>query len=195
MKSEAILANINQIVQLNTIETEAFESMLISRPFKQGELIIKGGDPARYMVFVNSGYLMTYYTDKEGADHVVQFAASGWWCSDIYSISEHARTPYSTKSLGDGEVLLLPRPAQQQLLEKYIKFEKYFRILFQNSVIRQQQRFLESYSFTAEERYDLFAKKYPGVERYVPQKYIASYLGITPEFLSKTRKKLLQNKS
>src|SRR5258708_5187547 len=119
MNSDSILAYVNRFVQLTTEEKEFFESVLIPRPYKQGELLVQSGDHARYMLYVNEGYLMTYYTDKDGADHVVQFAAAGWWCNDIYSISGLHTTRFSTKGLSDGEVLLLPRTAHLQLLEKY----------------------------------------------------------------------------
>jgi CRP-like cAMP-binding protein len=191
MDISPILTNINQVVQLDSAESAYLGSVLIPRPFKQGELIVKSGDTARYMMFVNSGYIMSYYTDQLGNDHVVQFAANGWWCGDIYSLSQNPTTIYSTKGLTDGELLLLPRSAQDSLFEKYNKFERYFRITFQNSVIRHQLRFIEGYSTTAEERYQKFISTYPNLEQHVAQKYIASYLGITPEFLSKLRKRLL----
>ena len=192
MDSSKILAKVNQVAALDQAETEFFESLLIQRPFRQGELIVKSGDPARYMMFVNDGYLMTYYTDKEGNDHVVQFAATEWWCGDLYSLSQLPATPYTTKALTDGELLLLPRVGHLQLLEKYIKFEKYFRIFFFNGVIRHQNRFVENHTMTAEERYQTFQATYPNLEQYVSQKHIASFLGITPEFLSKIRKRLFQ---
>jgi len=192
MNSSLILSAINKDVSLNENEAGYLESVLISRPFKRGEMIVNSGEPARYMMFVNDGYLMTYFTDKDGVEHVMHFAATGWWCGDIYSLSSHQATIYATKGLTDGEVLFLPRSAQQQLFEKYPVFDKYFRIFFQNSLIRQQLRFVESYVNTAEERYDAFKLRYPGMEQYVPQKYIASYLGITPEFLSKIRKRSVQ---
>ena len=189
MNSALILSAINQDVQLDKNEANYLESVLITRPIKRGELIVNSGDPARYMMFVNAGYLMTYFTDNEGVEHVLHFAATGWWCGDIYSLSNTPVTIYATKGLTDGEVLFLPRSAQEQLFEKYPKFDKYFRIFFQNSLIRQQLRFVENFVNTAEERYDAFKIRYPDMEQYVAQKYIASYLGITPEFLSKIRKR------
>jgi CRP-like cAMP-binding protein len=195
MNSGSILSKINQVVQLTVEETEFLESILIPRPFKQGEIIVVSGERARYMMFVNDGYLMTYYTDRDGNEHVIQFARDEWWCGDIYSISDNPTTIYTTKALSDGEMLLLPRTAHEQLLEKYPKFEKYFRVFFHRSAIRQQWRLTENYSADAEERYQTFTKTFPGMEQYVPQKYIASYLGITPEFLSKVRKRLQGLKS
>jgi CRP-like cAMP-binding protein len=88
-------------------------------------------------------------------------------------------------------VLLLPKSHMDQLLNEAPVFEKYFRIIFQNSLITHQNRIIQSYSSTAEERYLAFREKYSTLEQYVPLKYIASYLGITPEFLSKVRRKLM----
>jgi len=192
VNTTAVLSYINQYTPLNKEETAFFESVLIPRPFKQGEVIVKAGDTARYLMFVNAGYLMTYYTDKDGNEHVIQFARNGWWCADLYSLSEDPTTIYSTRTLSDGELILLPRSAQEQLFEKYPKFEKYFRIIFQQSVIRNQWRLIENYSADAETRYQSFVARFGGVEQHVAQKYIASYLGITPEFLSKVRKRVLK---
>jgi CRP-like cAMP-binding protein len=195
MNLHRLLSNLSQHIQLDETEQEFLSSVLIPRPFKSGELIVRRGDPARYLVFVNTGYLMTYYTDNDGADHVIQFAAEGWWSGDIYSLSAQNTTPYSTQGLSDGEVLLLPRPAHQQLLAKYPKFERYFRLVFQAGLMRQQLRYIEGHSTSAEERYQSFVSTYPTIVQEVPQKYIASYLGITPEFLSKIRKKLSKEKT
>ncbi|MGI4751902.1 MAG: Crp/Fnr family transcriptional regulator [Janthinobacterium lividum] len=106
------------------------ESSLIARPFRQNEIIVKSGEPARYLAYVNNGYTVTYYTDKQGNDHVIRFAAAGWWSGDLYSLSAEPVTPLTTKAVTSGELLLLPKAAQNQLLEKYLKFERYFRNLF-----------------------------------------------------------------
>jgi len=189
MNTDSIVANINSLVRLGNDEMEELKSALIQRPFKQGEIIVRGGDTARYLMFVTEGYVMTYYTD-EGTDHVIRFAGEGWWVNDFYSIGPAANTLFTTKGLRDGELLVLPRSGLNELLEKYINIERYFRMLFHNSVIKQQMRFVKSNTDTAEERYLEFIAAYPNLEQYVAQKYIASYLGITPEFLSKVRKNL-----
>jgi len=195
MTTERIIKNISQYIPLDQAEIDFLASVLIPRPFKQGELIVKSGEPARYMIFVDEGYLMTYYTDINGADHVIALTGEGWWSGDIHSFSEQYVTRYSTKALSAGEALLLPKPAQEQLLEAYPKFERYFRIIFQRGLMRQQLRYIEGHSTSAEERYRSFIRAYPDIARRVPQKYIASYLGITPEFLSKIRRKVATSKS
>ena len=151
----------------------------------------KTGEPSRYFIYVNSGCLMSYFTDPEDNDHVMQFATAGWWTGDLPSFTQQVPSIHTTRALTDSEVLLLPRQSMDLLLEKYPKFERYFRILFQNSLINHQNRLIQSLSSKAEDRYLAFQKKYPSLEQYVPLKYIASYLGITPEFLSKIRRKLM----
>ena len=195
MYSQLVLAHIQQFIDIGAEEIEFLENTLIARPFKQGEIISKHGEPARYLAYVNAGYTVTYYTDYQGTDHVIRFAAAGWWSGDLYSLSQEPLTQFTTKGLCDGELLLLPRLAQDQLLDRYPKFERYFRRLFQTALVRQQLRFVESHSMPAEQRYLKFGDTFPGIEQYLPQKYVASYLGITPEFLSKIRKSLARAKS
>ena len=195
MNKDLIVSNIRQYISLDEQEIDYLFSVLIPRPFKQGELIVRSGEPARYLLFANAGNLMTYYTDADGVDHVIQFASEGWWSGDVYSLSDEPVTRYSTRGLSAGEVLLLPRPAHQQLLAGYPKFERYFRIMFQKGLLRQQLRYIEAHATSAEERYQSFARSYPTLVLEVPQKYIASYLGITPEFLSKIRNKLVRDRT
>ena len=187
MSMDILLALVNQFVTLDEAEAAFLESLIVSRPCKLNEVIAQSGKSSRYMVLVVSGFVMTYYTDTEGIDHVVQFAGSGWWTGD-----QNSPALYSTRALSDGEVILLPKAAQDVLMERHIKFERYFRHVFQHALMRMQARFTESHS-TAEERYLSFRARYAAIEQHVPQKYIASYLGITPEFLSKIRKKLLRS--
>lgn len=158
----------------------------------QNELIEESGEVTRYFINVVEGCLMTYYTDSEASDHVLQFATAGWWTGDLNSFTNGAPSIYSTKALTDSKVLLIPKIQMDELLEKHPKFEKYFRIIFQNSLITHQQRIIRNLSMPAEGRYQFFLKKYPTLEQFVPQKLIASYLGITPEFLSKIRRKLMK---
>src|ERR1700761_7172631 len=117
MNTDIIIARINDHVRLSEEESEALMAALISRPFKQGEIIVRGGDIARYLMFVNEGYAMTYYTDNEGTDHVVRFAGEGWWVNDFYSMGKEPQTLFTTRGLCDGELLVLPKAAHNELLE------------------------------------------------------------------------------
>src|SRR5579859_7338730 len=186
MDCEHFFSRISLYVQLEPNEKDYLNSVLIPRPFRPGEIIVKSGEPSRYLVFADSGYLMTYYTDQHGAEHVIQFAANGWWSGDLYSLGEEQTTPFSTKGLSSGEALLLPKPALNHLLEKFPKFERYFRIMFHKGFMRQQLRFVEGFSTSAEERYLSFIKTYPTIVQEVPQSILPLTWASRRSFLVKS---------
>lgn len=187
-----LLAAFSKHVELTDEESNFLLSVIVPQRIKQGDLIESAGEITRYFIYVGSGCLLSYYTDKQGNEHVIQFALAGWWTGDIHSYTKGIPSIFTTKALTDSEVWLIPKASLDLLLEKYPKFERYFRIIFQNSLVTHQSRLMQSYSATAEERYLSFQQKYPSLEQYIPQKYIASYLGMTPEFLSKIRRNLMK---
>lgn len=192
MDTRSILTNIGRYITLDEREASLFTSLLLPLRVKQHDNVEKRGDQSRYFIHVNSGCLMSYFTDNDDVDHVLQFATAGWWTGDLQSFTRQVPSIYTTRALADSEVFLLPKAGMDELLDKVPKFERYFRVIFQNSLITHQNRILQSYSATADERYRAFREKYPSLEQYVPLKYIASYLGITPEFLSKVRRKMME---
>lgn len=189
MDASGIISQISKHVTLDEKEALYFSSLFIPAKIKQGEFIEKVGKVTTNFVYVNSGCLMTYFTDADGTDHVIQFAMAGWWTGDLHSFTKEEPSIYSTRALADSEVFYLPKDDMEKMLEKLPKLERYFRILFQNSIVSHQHRLIQNLSVTADQRYENFSKRYPSLEQYVPLKYIASYLGITPEFLSKIRRK------
>ncbi len=188
----SLLSNITKQIPLDSSESAFFTALLRPAHIKQGEFVEKFGTVTPHFIHVVSGCLMTYYTDKAGHDHVIQFAMAGWWTGDLHSFTEQVPSIYTTRALADSEVLYLPKVDMDRLLEQIPKFERFFRILFQNSLVTHQNRIIQNFSATAEERYENFLQKYPSLEQYVPLKYIASYLGFTPEFLSKIRRKRME---
>jgi CRP-like cAMP-binding protein len=189
MDASGIISQISKHVTLDEKEALYFTSLFITAKIKQGEFIEKVGKITTNFVHVNSGCLMTYFTDADGTDHVIQFAMAGWWTGDLHSFTKEEPSIYSTRALADSEVFYLPKDDMEKMFEKLPKLERYFRILFQNSIVSHQHRLIQNLSVTADQRYENFSKRYPSLEQYVPLKYIASYLGITPEFLSKIRRK------
>ena len=189
MNIENLLSAFGKHVELSKEEIEYLKGSLVHQKIRQGEVVEKAGEHSRHFIYVDSGCLMTYYSDPDGHDHVLQFATSGWWTGDLHSFINSECSIYSIRALADSEILLLTKNGLDALLEKYMVFERYFRILFQNSLVSHQQRIMEGFSKTADERYASFQDKFPTLEQFVPLKYIASYLGITPEFLSKVRRK------
>lgn len=192
MSYTSLLASIKKHITLTPEEERVVQASFITQHVRQNELLETPGEPSRFLTYVNTGCLMTYYTDGKGHDHVMQFATAGWWTGDLNSLLKCVPSIYSTRALADSETLLITKIGMDTLLEKYPKFERFFRILFQNSLVTHQERIIQGYSATADERYQHFQDKYPTLEQFVPLKYIASYLGITPEFLSKIRRKLME---
>lgn len=192
MENLHVIKSLDRYIQLDDETKGYFQSILLPLPVKQNEFIETTGKVTRYFINVNKGCLMTYYTDANDNDHVIQFASPGWWTGDLQSFTQATPSIYSTKALVDSEVVLLPKTEMDDLLERYPIFEKYFRVIFQNSLITHQQRIIRNLSMPAEGRYQYFLEKYPTLEQFVPQKHIASYLGITPEFLSKIRRKRME---
>jgi CRP-like cAMP-binding protein len=189
MDTSGIFAQFGRHITLDEKEELFIRSVLIPARLKQGEFVETTGKVTSNFIYVNSGCLMTYFTDSDGSDHVIQFAMAGWWTGDLHSFTKEEPSIYSTRALADSEVFYLPKADMELVLQKFPKLERYFRILFQNSIVSHQHRLIQNLSVTADQRYENFSKRYPSLEQYVPLKYIASYLGITPEFLSKIRRK------
>lgn len=188
---KSILAAVEKHVTLDDVEKGVLFSLLDSKTLKTGDLIAKAGETCQHFIFVSMGCLMSYYTDESGVERVLQFAQASWWTGDLNTFIKREPSIYSTRAIVDSEVLMLTPKALNDLFERVPKFEKYFRIIFQNSLIAHGRRIMETLTYTAEQRYESFRERYPTLEQFVPQKYIASYLGVTPEFLSKLRRKLM----
>jgi CRP-like cAMP-binding protein len=154
---------------------------------------LKEGEICRHSAFVVSGCLKGFTVDSTGNEHILNFALRDWWIADMYSLISEKPGVLNIEAIHESEVLILSRENQQKLYAEVPKFERFFRILVENSLVASQQRLINNLSLTAEERYLLFINKYPSIIEYVPLHNVASYLGITPEFLSKIRARLAKN--
>lgn len=192
MQFKSIIASVEKHITLSGAEKKYFSSLLLPIRLKQNEFVEEAGEVSTGTIYVSSGCLMTYYSDESGNDHVIQFSMAGWWTGDIHSITTKEPSIYSTRALTESELLLLPQEKIEELFLKVPAFERYFRIIYQNSLVTHQHRLIQNNSLPAETRYHNFLRKYPTLEQFVPLKYIASYLGITPEFLSKIRRKQME---
>jgi len=194
MQTDLILQNVSRHITLTPDESTFFLSLLEAKNLKRKTLFLEEGTVCKYSAFVLDGALRSFTVDKEGKEHILSFAIRDWWISDLYSLLSQKPAVLNIEAIADSEVLLLSRDNQQLLYEKVAKFERFFRILIENSLVANQQRLIDNLSSTAEERYLRFIKKYPVIPSCVPQHNIASYLGMTPEFLSKIRARLARRK-
>jgi CRP-like cAMP-binding protein len=189
-----ILQNVTRHISLSKKEEEYFISLLQERKLKKKQFIVHENEISKFSVFVNKGCLRSYSVDRNGFEHILQFAPPGWWIADIYSLISKQPGKLNIDALEDSEILLLSRKDQEALFEKVPQFERLFRILTENSIAANHNRLLDYMGLNAQERYEIFCKRYPTLMQTLPQKQIASYIGVTPEFLSKMKAGMLKRK-
>ncbi|GAA4270454.1 Crp/Fnr family transcriptional regulator [Hyunsoonleella aestuarii] len=146
---------------------------------------MQAGDVTKYEYFVTKGCLKVYTIDEDGVPHISMFAVEDYWTGDIASFMTKESTPYFIKATEDSELLGISWTNYELLFQEIPKFERFYRILYQRSLISYIRRSNQGISLTAEERYIEFKKKYPNIVNRVTQKDLAGYIGITPEFMSK----------
>jgi len=190
MNFDLLLANITKHISLDGEEAALFTSLLKVKVLKAGEFLLREGNICKYESFVIRGCLKTYYLDENGFEHIIDFSIEEWWADDLYSLLTQTASRSNIKAIEDTEVLQISKPDLELLYQRVPKFERFFRVLFQNAYIAQREQINQALSASAEERYILFLKQKPYAERRFPQKDIASYLGVTPQFLSALKKRL-----
>ena len=184
-----ILRNVGKHVSLTPEEAAYFTSLLKPKQLRKGHFLFEAGEVATFMCFVLKGCLRSYHIDEKGNEHVLQFAPEDWWTGDIASVTKGVTAILFCDALEDSLVVRIEHDDMERLYARVPKFERFFRILITNAFIAAQRRLLSTISRPAEERYVEFISLYPNLEARVPQKHIASYLGMTPEFLSTVRKR------
>lgn len=177
-------------ILLDTEELAIVQSLFTYRKFKRNQYLLQEGDVARHESFVLRGIARTYEVDEKGKEHVLFFGPEDWWIGDLYSFLSNTPTRYNIDCLEDTEVLQVSKENLDVLYEKVPKLNKYFRILFQNAFITLTHRVGAILSRAAMERYQEFLQKYPHIEQRIANRQIASFLGITPQSLSRLRKQL-----
>jgi len=164
----------------------------IEQKIKKGEFLQQAGTVTKYGAFIVSGCLRSYVIDAKGKEHIIQFAPENWWLSDLKSLTAKTPSLYFMDAIEDSELLLIDQPSFQKILDHIPGFASAFQAGIQKNAITKDQRIVASLSASAEERYLDFLKAYPSIALRVPQHMLASYLGITPETLSRVRKSILK---
>lgn len=183
-----ILSNFAMHIALSSDEQEKVLALLQQKMVAKRSFLLQPGKIDRYIYFVNRGCLRMFYTDKQGMEHNICFYPENWWACDIVSFFKEKPAVNSIQALEETEVYYMSLSRLEELFLEIPKFERFFRILTQNGFDLYQQRITSNLSKTAEEGYLKFRKLYPGLESRIAQKHIATYLGITPAYLSMMRK-------
>ncbi len=160
------------------------------RKYKKGQFLVHEGASVRKTHFIRQGAALAYFIDAEGAEHVIQFAIEGWWISDIQSYITGKPALLHVQAIEDCELYEISCDDMHDIYKEVPAIETYFLKLTQRAFATFQERVLHNLSLSAEERYVNFIQKYPRLELRFPQKTIASYLGMSAEFLSKIKKRL-----
>ena len=187
---EEVLKHIEEIIFLDEEEKDRFTSILIKKKLRKRQFLIQEGDLVRYEYFVVSGCLKAYEVDKNGDEHIIQFAKENWWISDFKAFFEEGRAILNIDCIEDSIVLGIEKQDLESLFLDIPKFDRFFRIKLTSAYVALQSRILSSLDKSNSERYEEFLNAYPNLEQRIPNYMIANYLGIKPESLSRIRKNL-----
>lgn len=192
MDSTIILQHIERFVSLTPAEQAYFLSLLQEKTITKKDFLLHENNVCDWSAFVLSGCLRAYSIDEQGVEHILQFAPQNWWITDMFSVLSGKPAHLNIDAIEDSAILILTKQNQENLYSAVPKFERYFRILIENSTVASRQRVLDNLELSAKERYGKFCTTYPTLINTIPQKQIASYIGVTPEFLSKMKTEYLR---
>ena len=191
--NKALLDYVARYIQLTPEEEKHFVSILKHRKYLKRQFLVQAGDECRYEIYVVKGCLRAYFVDPNGNPHIIQFAIEDWWISDMASLMTGEPSTLNIDALEDTEVILIERTNLLELYDKIPKFDRMFRLMLSKAFIAHQKRIVDNLCMPAKDRYLGFIQRYRNIEQRVPQNQIASYLGMTPEFLSQIRRKLAED--
>jgi len=187
---EKINAYAKRCLAFTAEDLDYFDSLLQHKFQPKKTLMLQEGEVCQFEAYILKGCIRTYHIDQSGVEVTLQFAVEDWWVSDITSFHEQKPSLVYIETLEDCELLFLTPENKEKLLARVPGFERMFRLMVQRNLAQLQERLFRTISTTAVEKYLDFLNRYPAIPQRVAQHYIASYLGFSPEFLSKVRRKL-----
>lgn len=190
MNTKPLIDYFNNILPLDDEERAFVEEVFKERRVKRRQFILQDGDISNHNTFVVEGCFRMYYSDEKGKEHNISFAIENWWIGDIGSFHDEKPSKLYIEAIENSVILQINKKDQLRLFVEYPKFNRIFRVFTENALVSTQRRVLQNISSTAEERYLDFMERYPHFFNRISNVQIASYLGVTPEFLSTIRKKI-----
>jgi CRP-like cAMP-binding protein len=174
--------------ELTPTESERIHSFAIIKKLRKRQYLLQEGDVWKYDAFITKGCVRAYTVDEKGSDHVNSFSIENWWTGDRESLMMQQPSRFNIDAIEDTELVLFTHENFELLCREIPAFNNMVNAILQRSFIAAQNRIQASLTLTAEEKYLNFISKYPGFASRIPQTMIASYLGMTPETLSRIRK-------
>jgi len=187
---EILLKHIEEKVSLTATDKEMISPFFIRKRLRRKQYLLQEGDVCRYLSFVAKGLLRSYNVDEKGDEHMSIFGWEGWWISDFNSFLSVVPAMFYIDAIEDSEVLMISRSDYDTLTLQVPIMDRYFRILFQNSLVTKERRLMSSITHSAEEKYIQLLNSNPEIINKIPQNMVASYLGIAPETLSRIKRNL-----
>ena len=166
------------------------KEITIERNVVKGELILQENSSRKIQIFVASGCLRAFYKSENGKDHTLQFATKNWWISDYMTLFNKEKSLLSIESLSHSKIIIIEQAKLQELFSKFPEFGLKHSMNLQNRITALQKRIFGLLTLTAKEKYEKFIEDYEVFEKIIPNYQIASFLGITPESLSRIRKEI-----
>lgn len=187
---ELFFKSLSEKIDFSTDEFDIIKTQLTPKKLRKKQYLLQEGDVCKFIAFVEKGSLRSYSIDEKGGEHIIQFALEGWTISDLYSFLTGEAATYNIDALEDSELVIINKQSHEELLDKLPKYERYIRLQITGAYIAMQRRLTSIISLSLEERYSNFTELYPNIIQRVPQHMIASFMGLTPETLSRVRKKI-----
>ncbi|WP_299990960.1 Crp/Fnr family transcriptional regulator [uncultured Pontibacter sp.] len=182
--------HLNSKVQLTEAEEAQIKTYLTLKKLRKKQFLLQEGDVCKAIAFVEKGALRAYSVDENSNEHIIQFGLEGWTISDLYSFLTGEPATYNIDALEDSELVIISKSAHEELLQTMPKYETFTRLNITGAYLAMQRRLTSIISASVEERYQEFIALYPHIAQRVPQHMIASYMGLTPETLSRIRKRI-----
>jgi len=183
--------HIRKYVELDDASIALLINYITPIKLKRKEFLLKEGQVCRSMYFVEKGCLRMYFIDNKLNEQITQFALEHWWMTDHFSFIDNKPSPYFIQTVEKSEILAINASSYEAMLSELPQMERYFRIVMQRTLAASQLRLKYMYEMSKEEFYQLFSTSFPEFVQRVPQYMIASYLGLTPQYVSELRKKKL----
>ncbi|RYY70847.1 MAG: Crp/Fnr family transcriptional regulator [Chitinophagaceae bacterium] len=187
---ELFFRHFNEKVTLTKEEELLIETYLTTKKLRRKQYLLQEGDVCKSFAFIEKGALKTYSVDANGNEHIIQFGLEGWIIADLYSFLTGEPASYNIDAIEDAELVLISKSAHEELLQKMPKYESFTRLNITGAYLAMQKRLTSIISAPLEERYASFNAIYPEIVQRVPQHMIASYMGLTPETLSRVRRRI-----
>ncbi len=192
---DVLISHIQNKVHLTEEEKSELQTFFSVKKLKRKQFLLQEGNICTHLSFVSKGLLKSYFVDEKGGENINMFAFEGWWISDFKSFISQEKALLNISAIEETELLTISLDDYDKLMLKIPMMDRYFRILYQNSLVTKDYRLIASNSYTAEEKYLEFSQKNPEVIRRIPHNLIASFLGLAPETVSRIRKKNLSKDS